>query len=224
MGVQAQGSLGEDLGIWKGTRPWEYGYLRGVFNLASSAVVNRVGLELQFYPISIFGVSVGYDWGLRNFTPQYLDCVKYECRGRLDRFYGKWNALAAYQGVILSLNARLEHLHAFETPKPFFDEMSLLVGRSSGEAVFTLNPALLYRVNDLWKVGVTSLYSHAIDTGDYTHLYGPIFNYSWKPEYQLLAGAGLNRSPVIHSGITLFMSFQYTLSPSLSIADLPLRK
>ncbi len=223
VGVQAVGTVGLDYLLWGNSAQWKYGYLRGAFNLATSAVVNRVGFELQAFPISILGLSAGYDWGWRNFTPKYLDCNTFDCLGRVDRFYTKLSAVGAYHGWILSLNARYENLHSFESAKPFFDEVTLLVGRSSGENVLTYNPALLYTLNEDWKVGVTSLYSRALDTGDFTHLYGPIATYTWDTVYQVLAGVGLNRSPVVHSGVTAFFMFQYNLQSSLSIADLGAR-
>jgi hypothetical protein len=224
IGVQAIGSIGVNEALWGDTKSWQYGYLRGAFNASTSAVINRGGFELQFFPISILGFSAGYDWGYRSYTPKYLDCNLHECSGRVDRAYLKANFVAGYDRYIVVANARYDHLHAFDTAKPtFFDEMTLLVGRSSGERVMTWNPVLLYTIDPQWKVGVTTIYSHAIDTGDYSNLYGPIANYAWNPKINLLGGLGLNRSPVVESGWAAFFVFQYTLDPSLSIADLQAR-
>ena len=228
IGAQFTGTLGGNFKLWGDSGNWKYGYLRGAVNLATSAVVNRAGLELQFFPISILGVSAGYDWGTRNYTPKYLNCTVFECNGRVDRRYLKLNAVAAYHGVIFSGLVRYEELKAFHTPKPFFDEMTLLVGKNSGERIVTYNPAVLYTLDETWKVGATSLYSHAIDTGDYSHLYGPVVNWTMansanEPRWNAIGGVGLNRSPVVQSGWAAFAVVQYTFEPSLGIADMALR-
>ncbi|MBC7397075.1 MAG: hypothetical protein H7333_06495 [Bdellovibrionales bacterium] len=224
IGAQFAASPGIALPIWGDTSTWKYGYARLGLNLASSLVVNRAGVEIQVNPISILGLSAGYDTGVRNITPKYLDCSLYECNHRLDRKYLKMLLLGASHGVILSVMGRYEELRAYGSRKPFFDEMTLLVGSSTGENVLTWNPALLYVLNENWKLGATSLYSHALDTGDYSHLYGPVGSYTVSPQFNILGGGGLNRSPVVHSGWAAFFVLQYTVEPSLSIVDLPLRK
>jgi hypothetical protein len=228
IGAQLLATGGYNLRLWGDTNTWKYGYVRTAANLATSAVVNRAGAEVQFFPISILGFSAGYDWGVRNITMKFLDCNVYECNGRIDRKYLRANALAAYHGVIFSFVAKYENLRAPIAQKLFFDEVTLLVGQSSGENTLTLNPALLYTLNESYKVGATSLYSRAIDTGGYTHLYGPIVNYTphWGErfgEWNVVAGVGLNRSPVVHSGFTGFLVMSYALQPSLAISERSIR-
>lgn len=224
IGAQIVANTGAGIPLWGDTSTWKYGYARLGVNLATSLVVNRAGLEFQLNPVSILGLSLGYDTGVRNITPKYLNCSQYECNHRIDRKYAKLLFLAASHGVILSVMGRYEELRAYGSQKPFFDEMTLLVGRSSGENIMTWNPALLYVLNEDWKAGVTSLYSHAIDTGKDSHLYGPVASYSASPVFNVLGGIGLNRSPVVPSGWAAFFVLQYTLAPSLSVVDLPLRK
>jgi len=226
IGAQIVGTGGWNARLWGDDHTWKYGYVRAALNLATSAVVNRVGGELQFFPISIFGISAGYDWGTRNYTAKYLDCNVVECNGRLDRKFLKVNAVMAYSGVVFSFLGRYENLRAPVAHKPFFDEVTLLTGNSSGENTLTLNPALLYTLSntseETWRVGATSLYSRAIDTGGYTHLYGPVVSYN-HDVWAVIAGAGLNRSPVVHSGYAAFMVLSYTFEPSLAVSEMALR-
>lgn len=224
IGAQVVASPGLATALWGDTQTWKYGYARLGLNLATSLVVNRAGIEFQLSPISILNLSLGYDTGVRNITPKYLDCGTYECNHRIDRKYAKLLMLGASHGIILSVMGRFEELRAYGSFKPFFDEMTLLVGNSSGEDIMTWNEALLGVIDENWKVGVTSLYSHAITSGDYSHLYGPITNYTLSARMNVIGGLGLNRSPVVHSGFAAFFVLQYTLKPSLSVVDLPLRK
>ena len=79
IGAQAVATGGWNAKLWGDSNTWKYGYMRAALNVATSAVVNRVGGEFQFYPISILGISGGYDWGTRNITMKFLDCGMFEC-------------------------------------------------------------------------------------------------------------------------------------------------
>jgi hypothetical protein len=223
VGAQIGGTGGLDVLLWGDPSSWKYGFARLGLNLNTSAVINRGGFEIQLNPISIVSLSAGYDWGVRNFTPKFVDCSVYECRGRLDRKFVKTTVVGAYQKFVFSFLARYEELRDPDTTKPFFDEVTLLSGDSSGQAVVTLNPALLYTVNEQLKVGGTSLLSKTVGTDRFTHLWGPVASYQSRPDLSFLGGIGLNRSPLVHSGWAAFLVLQYTLKPSLNIVDLPLR-
>ncbi len=223
VGAQIMGSLGLAYPLWGEIDTWKYGYLRGGLNLFTSAVVNRAGIEFQLFPISIAGVTVGYDTGIRNFLPRFLDCNLYECTGRVDRKHIRFNLMAAHSGFAFMLMGRYEEIRGFNSIKPVYDEITLLIGRRSGERIVTFNPVLLYRVAEHASVGLVSLYSHAVDTGGYSHLYGPVVNLNPQPRWNALVGAGLNSSPVVHSGICGFFLLQYNIKPSLGVVDLALR-
>ncbi len=228
IGAQANATGGYNFLLWDRTDAangmWKYGYARLGTNLATSAVVNRAGLELQVFPVSLFGITAGYDSGLRNYTPKYLNCSQFECNGRMDRHYLRGNLYLGHHGFTFAGMVRYENLQSFNSAKPFFDELTLLVGRSSGEHVLTYNPAIFYTLDDQFKVGAMSLYSRALDTGNDSHLFGPLVSWSKDARLNLVAGLGLDRSPVVHTGWCGFAVISYALYPSLSITDVALRK
>jgi len=224
IGAQIVGSVGASYPLWGDTQTWKYGYARAGLNLMTSAIVNRVGLEFQLFPISIAGITVGYDTGVRNFIPKWLDCNVYECTGRVDRKHVRLNLVAAHSGFSFMMITRYEELRGFgSVSKPVFDETTLLLGHRNGENVLTFNPALLYKVGEHTNVGFASLYSRALDTGGYSHLYGPVVSLNPEPKFNALIGAGLNSSPVAHSAMCGFFVLQYNIEPSLSVLDLALR-
>src|SRR5690606_39253684 len=87
IGAQITGALGVAYPLWGATSTWKYGYVRAGLNIGTSVVVNRIGGEIQFFPVSIAGITAGYDTGVRNFIPRWLDCNTFECTGRVDRKY-----------------------------------------------------------------------------------------------------------------------------------------
>ncbi|NDG86004.1 MAG: hypothetical protein EBX52_13325 [Proteobacteria bacterium] len=155
IGPQVAGSAGVGVPLWGDTGHWKYGYARLALNGATSVVVNRIGVEAQLFPVSILGFSAGFDMGLRNFRPRFVDCAVLECEGRVDRAYVKSQLFFGLKGVILNFNVRYEGLHSYKSGRPFFDEFTLLRGRNSGEALLHYDPVLLYRLNDCWMVGRT---------------------------------------------------------------------
>ncbi len=223
VGAQLVGSAGLGARIWGRTDQWKYGYARLAFNGATSVVVNRAGVEVQLFPVSILGVSAGYESGVRNFRPRFLDCNAVECEGRVDRAYLRGQLFFGVKGVVLNWNVRYEQLRAYRSERPFFDEMTLLRGRSAGEVVIQHNPILLYRVSPEWKVGATSLYSRALDSGGYSHMYGPLVAWSDPVKWSVAGGIGINQSPLFAPGFTVFFMAQMAIAPSLQISDLAFR-
>jgi len=224
VGAQFVGSAGAGIPLWGDTQSWKYGFTRLALNGATSAVVNRVGLEFQVFPISILGVSAGFDSGLRNFRPRFVDCVLLECEGRVDRAYLRGQLFLGVKNLFFNLNVRYEGVHSYKSGKPFFDEMMLVQGRNFGEALLQYNPVLLYRLSEVWMVGGVSLYTRALDSGGASHLYGPTVVWTESENWTIAGGIGLNQSPLVHSGISLFFSAQMTLEPSLQVGDLSRRK
>lgn len=227
IGAQLVASLGAGQLLWGPEAPrndegkvnWQYGYARLAVNAATSMVVNRIGVEAQVFPLSILGFSAGYDVGTRNFTPKQIDCSGVECNGMIMRKFLRMQLLGSHAGITISINGRYEELRAPDAKKPFFDEMTLIVGTPEGEHVMTWTPALLYGVAPRWQAGGAMLYSRAIDTGGDSLLYGPVVSHQPMPEMSILVGIGLNRSPVVHSAIAGFFAIQWMLDGGLAITD-----
>ncbi|MBS1958322.1 MAG: hypothetical protein JST80_02515 [Bdellovibrionales bacterium] len=226
IGAQITVSAGLGQELWKsdekpapGKVDWKYGYARLALNGATSAVVNRIGGEFQLYPISILGFGAGYDVGSRNFTPKSVDCSNVECNGLMTRKFLRMQALMAYQGFVMQILGRYEELRAPDAQKPFFDEMTLITGNSAGEKVLTWTPVLLYALNPDWQVGSALLYSHALDTGGDSALYGPVVGHRAGKDWTFLVGAGLNRSSVVHSGFAGFFMIQYMVRGGVGLTD-----
>jgi hypothetical protein len=224
IGAQVVSSAGLGVSLWGDTRSWKYGFARVALNGATSVVVNRIGAEFQLFPVSILGVSAGFDSGTRNFGPRFVNCGQYECTGRVDRLYLKGQLFAGYKKIILNFNVRSETLHSYETSKPFYDELTLLHGHSNGERLLMLNPLVLYQINSEVSVGAISFYTRALDSGGFSHLYGPIAAFSDAHQWSFAGGMGLNESPLAHSAITAFFTIQITLEPSLQVTDLSFRR
>ena len=232
IGAQAAYTLGYSTRIWgvgeseierSGKDSWKYGYVRAAFNGTSSVVINRAGLEFQFFPISIFGISAGYDVGLRWFSPPWADCVAFDCRGRVDRPYVRAQFVAAVSKVAFSMQARLDRLRSFGGNPFFFDEMTLITGNRRGETILTLNPTLLFQLDDRWRVGGISLYTKSDQTQEYSHLYGPIAHVTFTPRQQLVAGFGSIGSSRVQPALGVFGFWSWTIEPSQAITDLKLR-
>lgn len=228
IGAQVVGTLGVAYPIWgkwreplpNGKVNWQHGYVRLVANGATSVVVNRMGFEFQFFPVSILGFSVGQDWGVRNFVPKVVNCEGITCDGFVTRRYLRWISVGAVGKFVWNIAGRYEELRAPEASQPrFWDEMTLVTGASSGERVLTWLPVVLYQLNDRWQAGGAALYSHAIDTGGDSLMYGPVVGYRTGPDFTAIVGLGPIHSPQAKAGFTGFFTLQWMLKGGISIMD-----
>ncbi len=229
IGIQAWYTGGLDFLSWGDPHTWKYGYFRAALNAASSGVVDRIGFEFQYFPLSIIGLSAGYDWGGRWYQPHFIDCSVYDCQGRLDSAYLKLQFAAAAHSLIVSGFIKYEELKHIGGLPQFYDESTLLPGQSRGEDVLTTNPTLLYSLSDRLNLGMTLLYSHGITSQSFSSLWGPVAQYHFGKDApgvansQVVFGLGEDQSTLVSPGFTLFAVWTMVIDPSLSIVDLKMR-
>jgi hypothetical protein len=154
-GSSLYGRGGYNILLWGGPKSegFLYGYARPALQLQSSAVVNRVDLTLDLYPISFFGFRLGKAVSLRWTDTSTLDCNVLECRGDLSRAYIQMEVLGAYQKYFGGLWARLDTLEPSRKGRNFADETSALAGRNPSDGLWTWEVLGGYDAES-WKAGL----------------------------------------------------------------------
>jgi hypothetical protein len=70
--------------------PWKYGYVRPWAQLQSIGFTHRGSAELEIFPVSIFGIGVGYAFSERTANKNStFDCNQMRCDGSVQRNYLK---------------------------------------------------------------------------------------------------------------------------------------
>ncbi len=109
-GANINASLAYNQLLWDGrsqndeSRFWKYGYLRPKVYYETSYVINTVSAELQVYPISIFGGSVGYKNSDRAVKSLELyECDKVNCQGQVTKSFYNLNLNLGYGSWVMAL-------------------------------------------------------------------------------------------------------------------------
>ncbi len=214
------GTAGYSQKLYSGTpeKKWRYGYVRAAVNAASIGVVNRIGGELQVYPISIFGFSVGQDITFRNFKPQWIDCATLQCTGRMHRLYLRGLTAIGAKGVTFLLQWRYERIRSFGAREKYFDELTILSGRAAGETELTLMPIVQYKINDQFSAGAMALHTRAINTKNTSLMMGPLMNVRFT-DWTLAVGAGTNQSSLTGQQFNAFVMASLPLISGPSILE-----
>lgn len=142
------GKLGYSSLLWgnAGRGEYLYGYVRPSVRLGTSVIANQIEPAIEFFPISILGLSAGYlvdsRWvgnfaGGRTLGTAF---VQNHLSLNVGRFY-----------LTQSLRAGL--MTPSENEAQFFDLFSNLVGRAGGDLLLTNEVAVSFALNDEWKLG-----------------------------------------------------------------------
>jgi hypothetical protein len=164
--ITAQAGYGVKL--WEAGPPaegpqWKYGYLRPAIELQTAGTVNRASAGLEIFPISILGIRGGYGVSQRTLSyVQDFDCSEVMCDETLNYDYLQANLLGGYKSFILSVMGKYEKFTASESVKPFYEEMSYLVGQADHDDLRTLDVFAGFQLSDRWTSGVRGIYQEFV--------------------------------------------------------------
>lgn len=198
---------------------WKYGYARTALNAGSIGVVNRIGGEVQFAPISILLLSFGQDFTFRAFRPGFVDCTTFQCVGQTQRRFVRGHFVIAVKRVSFLVQWRYERVRSLGGLPEFFDEMTVVRGQSGGETMLSFLSALLVKTTDHLSLGLAGLSTRAIQSRNSSLMAGPAGTYKFDSGASLLVGFGVSRSPFIDPGFSGFSQVQFPLYPGPSILE-----
>ncbi len=197
-GIAVQSDIGYGQKLW-GKDDVMYGYIRPGINLQSSAVVNYAGAQLDFYPISFFGVSVGKTYGNRSYDDfQGFNCQELSCENSIEKTHLAINLALAYKKVKF-INFYKKQDFDNKTPGSFFaEEFSNLVG-FEGDKLATNASILGYDINKNLMIAYLHMYNKMENTNQRSRMNLILGNYKkGQFTYQVGAGNFYNRNSKNH--------------------------
>ena len=196
---------------------WHYGYLHPDFELKTSAVTNRLTAALEFYPISIFGLSAGggADFSHYNrFTG--IDCNRVTCSGTLMFQFFQAKLIGGIGKFVLTATARYDSYYTHESAQSFYDYMSYLVGQPGHDDLRSLTLLSLYRLNDTWAFGGVGIFQQMVlSHGNNAEVF-VVGNYT-RGAWQLSAGIGDFHSDHQPLEPAALMLLTYTFNRSIGL-------
>ena len=206
-----------DIGDSSESPDWHYGYLRPAFELKTTAVTNRLTGALEFYPISIFGLSAGGGADLSHYNHfTGIDCSRVTCGGTLMFQFFQAKLIGGIGKLIFTATARYDSYYTREATHSFYDYMSYLIGQPGHDDLKSLTLLSLYRLNDTWSLGGVGIFQQMVlSHGNNSEVF-VVGNYTRGP-WQLSMGFGDFHSDHQPLKPAALMLLTYTFNKSVGL-------
>lgn len=155
IGLFTNAVVGKSYKIWENpSQKFLYGFVRAAVVGQTSFLVNSLMPELNFYPISILGFSIGKDFTHRDLNVPNFDCInEVTCKGWMNReFIGSRMALA-FKDLYLMSEYRIIKAHGQKVDRPFAEERSSLIGHPDYDYLHRFDLITGYKLNDHYSIG-----------------------------------------------------------------------
>lgn len=220
-GANINASLAYNQFMWDGRAQnnespfWKYGYLRPKVYYETSYVINTVSAELQVYPISIFGGSVGYKNSDRAVKSLELyECDKVDCQGQVTKSFYNLNLNLGYSSWVMALIYENTQLKASSDIPPLVEYSSMLLIPSRSETMENKVAILGYKWNENLTIGFyENFYQIKDKKSEGQYLVG---NYKYD-DLSWVVGAGTFGSDYFEKTFAAFIQLSWKLDPSLSL-------
>ncbi|KYG66923.1 hypothetical protein AZI86_07815 [Bdellovibrio bacteriovorus] len=198
---------------------WKYGYLRPNIEINTAGVLNRGAASLEFYPVAILGLVGGAGFSVRN-SSYYSDfnCNDVLCNETLTYEFLRARLLGGYKSFLVSIMAKHEKFKSKNKIKPFYEEMSYLVGDIEGDDLKTLNVVAGIKLSDRWNLGVLAIFQNFIHSENNNSSMFVVGNYN-EGFWQGSLGLGQYKSSHQESNCAAVVSVIYTGKKGLSLLD-----
>ncbi len=219
LGTLITGQLGYGVQLWRKEGEIAYGYLRPFVKFDTAALINRPYVGLEIYPISILGFSTGQGFSQRNtssFTD--FDCQQVVCDKTLRSEFVQVHGMLGYGKVFLDLKARQEWFKEAGGIRPFYEEMSYLVGAAGADKLKSLTSILGYSVSDQWNVGFMGVFSHFERSQNENSALYALVNHK-QDNWRYSVGIGQYRSSHQVSNLSAILRVEWIGLPSLAFSE-----
>lgn len=112
---------------------FKYGLIRPSIGASTSAVINSIKGEIEFFPISILGLSAGKQIIHSNFNFPFFDCTEIACTGQFERNFIETKMVLGLKGWIAVGNYKMDTLNSPDPNRPMADWRNVIIGEADHE-------------------------------------------------------------------------------------------
>ncbi len=112
---------------------FKYGLIRPSIGASTSAVINSIKGEIEFFPISILGLSAGKQIIHSNFNFPFFDCTQIACTGQFERNFIETKMVLGLKGWIAVGNYKMDTLNSPDPNRPMADWRNVIIGEADHE-------------------------------------------------------------------------------------------
>lgn len=196
-------------------KDFKYGLIRPSLGASTSAVINSVKGEIEFFPISILGFSAGKQIIHSNFNFPFLDCSQIACTGRFERNFVETKMVLGFKGWVTILNYKIDTLSSPDPTRPMADWRNVIVGDPNHEVQIE-KKALLGKMYSNKLVGL--LYEHVQFQGSKERKESFIGLYQIQnKDNSYLMGIGSFQTDQQPMGLQIYFRIHHVSLPSLKL-------
>ena len=224
LGLVLSAGLAYNQKVWDDSTEkfWMYGYIRPKVAFDTSFLVNTASAEIQVFPISIFGFTLGSNYAYRSVedSPDF-SCDLYNCRGEMHRNYFRVNANLGAGDFVSSLSYQVEHFYnSNDDMKPSVELATLLLIPEENGIQERYTAFFGYKLSDDLSFGVLEMYNMVSGQGVTTKSEGQYLVASVSVDkLKVTTGLGTFGSDYNEKTFSLIVKINWLLDPSLSLND-----
>ncbi len=204
---EAQGGLSQVIWGSAGPEPL-FGYVRASAAIRTSGMANGYRAQLELYPISIFGITLGRQALSRLSDAPGIDCTRIDCGVDVTSNYLQLRSVFKVREIFGQVTFQRDIFEKQYYSKPtVFDPINQIGIDAQGDFGTTWNAVTGYEIDPAWSSGVVYMHSNADITGHNSQ--SELIFVRWKPENTTY---GIAFGRVQTSVIGVGAQFAFTLS------------
>ena len=218
LGAELYADSGYNQIFWgekKDPKDFMYGLIRPSLGVSTSAVVNSVKGEFEFFPISILGLAVGRQIQNSNFEFPFLECKEVTCTGEYIRNYGEAKMVLGVKGWIALGNYKIDTLRSPDKDRPMADWRNVIVG-TPGEEVQIERKLLVGKMFSNKMIGFLAENVQFLGSRERKESYALVYQVRQK-ETNYMVGAGSFRTSQQAQSLIFYFRIHYQPLPSLKL-------
>jgi hypothetical protein len=173
--------------------------------MSSSVVINSVQGEIQFFPISFVGFTLGHDWQYRDWDSTVFDCALVSCSGLIQRDYVITHLLYKYKNMLLVGSLENQNL-SYDRQDVQYADTKTMMRMGPGFGTGLLAKAFVgFQANSQYILGYFTEWGEA-SSGDIRETHYLVLRWKPNPTWVLSVGAGSLRTTVLPVGFDLFLN------------------
>lgn len=136
LGAELYAESGYNQILWgqkKTPKDFLYGLVRPSLAVSSSGVINSFKGELEVFPISILGFSVGRQIINSNFDFPFFNCEEITCKGEFIRNFVESKMVLGFKGWVVLGNFKVDTLRSPDRNRPMADWRHVIIGEPGEE-------------------------------------------------------------------------------------------
>lgn len=218
IGAEVYADSGYNFVFWgkkEDPKDFLYGLIRPSVGVSSSGVINGAKAELEFFPISILGITVGRQIINSNFEFPFFDCDEVNCKGEFQRNYVEGKAVIGAKGWILMGNYKVDHVTSPDRGRPMADWRNVIVGDIRSDVQIEKKLLLAKTFNNK-LIGILGENVQFQGSRERKESYAAVYQFKHK-ETSYMFGAGAFHTSQEPMGLIFYFRAHHVWFPSLKL-------